>query len=880
MVNPIMPLPSRATRSPLEHRDGWPLAKLSIAILLALGHMQLGEADEQAVEFNTAFVSPDRQVDISRFEKTATLAAGTYRVDLYVNTLRVARKDIAFRAAGQGDATPCFDYATLLQMNVDALKLDPAVVNPNNSCIAISAVSPDASVSVDAGELRVDVSIPQVALLRQARGYVSPELWDDGIDAFKLGYNFNGYTAQAQQAGAQRDSSAFLGLDMGLNLGGWRLRSQESGRYDRRSSGTQWQRLTTTAEHDITPWKAQLAIGEKATEGRLFNSTPFTGASIASDDRMYPDSLNGYAPVVRGLANTQARVEVRQNGLLLYETTVAPGAFEINDLYATGYGGDLQVTIFEADGSRRQFSVPYAATPMLLRPGRDRWALTAGRLRRNDLDADQPYFGEATYQRGLNNWLTAYAGGQATTDDLYRSALGGVAVNTPLGALSLDLTQSQASLYRGADESGHSARLAYSRSFPQTGTDFALATYRYSSSGYLDLADAANLNQRMQQLGSGDPQAVGYARTKQRQTLTLNQSLGEQVGQLNISANRDRFWGDQPGSTTFSVGYGTRIQRASINLTASRTYTSQSSGQRNSRAGDNSDNWNAQRDYDSQLTLNLSMPLGGPSSRHAPTLTLSNSHDKQRGDSQNAGLYGSQGENNQFSYGLQASRADSGSTFAGNAGWQTPYANLGGSYSRSDQYQQASLSVSGGLIAHSGGVVLMPSQDISSPVGIVEAKGATGARVASSGEARVSSHGYAIAAGLTPYRNNDVTLDPEGTSMDVELQTTRVQTVPRAGAVVKLKFETEAGRAALITAHRADGTPLPFGTLVRDASGQAVGVVGQGSSVFVRGAEQGGQLTLSWGEGAERQCHIDYALPERTEQTSAQPFTTIEAQCR
>ncbi|MDN6859913.1 fimbria/pilus outer membrane usher protein [Pseudomonas sp. CAN2814] len=858
--------------APVTHPlAGCRLARLSLAILIALGHIPALWADDQWVEFSDAFTSADGQVDISRFEKNNPVMPGTYRVDLYVNGYRIARKDIEFRAVeGQANASACFDYATLTQMNVDVLKLDQARVNPSNACIDLADVSPEATASMDMGELRLDVSIPQAALVKQARGYVSPELWDEGINAFKLGYNFNGYTAQQRNAGAaeSRNSNAFLGLDMGLNLGGWRLRSQESASYDQQSGGTQWQRVTTTAEHDITAWKAQAVLGEKSTEGRLFNSTPFTGASIASDDRMYPDSLNGYAPVVRGMANTQARVEIRQNGMLLYETTVAPGPFEINDLYATGYGGDLEVTVYEADGTRREFSVPYAATPTLLRPGRSRWAVTTGRLRRDDLQETQPYFGEATYQRGINNWLTAYAGGQSTTDDLYRSALGGLAFNTPVGAVSLDITQSQANLYGGARESGHSTRLAYSRSFPEIGTDFALATFRYSSSGYLDLVDAASLDDLMRKAGTSNPDSVGYARSKQRQTLTLNQNLGERIGQLNITASRDRYWGEQPGSTTYSLGYNTRIKRASVGITASRTY--------------NTDDVSGQSGYDSQITLNLSIPLGGPSVRHPATLSLNSTHDRQNGNSQNAGINGSLGETNQYTYGVQASRSDSrdGTGFVGNAGWQSRYANLGAGYSQSDDYRQASVSATGGLVAYSGGVVLMPSQDIGSPIGLVEAKGATGARLSSSGEARIDGNGQAVAAGLMPYRQNDVTLDPEGTSMDVELQTTRVQTVPRAGAVVKLTFETESGRAVLITARRPNGEELPFGAAALDEEGHEVGTVGQGGNIFVRGAEQGGRLTLSWGEGPGRQCHLDYSLPERQDGDSEQPFTTLEAECK
>ena len=46
-----------------------------------------------------------------------------------------------------------------------------------------------------------------------------------------------------------------------------------------------------------------------------------------------PDSQRGYAPVVRGIAQTNARVRIEQNGSLIYETTVPPGEFAIDDIY-------------------------------------------------------------------------------------------------------------------------------------------------------------------------------------------------------------------------------------------------------------------------------------------------------------------------------------------------------------------------------------------------------------------------------------------------------------------------------------------------------------------------------------------------------------------
>ncbi|MDP1045118.1 fimbria/pilus outer membrane usher protein, partial [Klebsiella pneumoniae] len=50
-------------------------------------------------------------------------------------------------------------------------------------------------------------------------------------------------------------------------------------------------------------------------------------------------------------------VTVRQRGVLLDEVSVAPGPFVLNDLFATGYGGDLTVTVTEAAWLKRELRV-------------------------------------------------------------------------------------------------------------------------------------------------------------------------------------------------------------------------------------------------------------------------------------------------------------------------------------------------------------------------------------------------------------------------------------------------------------------------------------------------------------------------------------------
>lgn len=85
--------------------------------------------------------------------------------------------------------------------------------------------------------------------------------------------------------------------------------------------------------------------------------------------------------MIHGIARGTAQVTIKQNGYDIYNSTVPPGPFTINDIYAAGNSGDLQVTIKEADGSTQIFTVPYSSVPLLQREGHTRYSITAGEYR-------------------------------------------------------------------------------------------------------------------------------------------------------------------------------------------------------------------------------------------------------------------------------------------------------------------------------------------------------------------------------------------------------------------------------------------------------------------------------------------------------------------
>lgn len=811
------------------------------------------------VHFNPRFLHTGGQpVDVSRFSKSNVALPGRYNADVNVNGAWIGRFDVTLRATGNDgqSAQPCFDRDLLERIGVNLAKLTPeatARLAQADACVALPNLVDGASAEFDPDEQSLNIGVPQIAMNRGTRGYVDPRYWDDGITAARLGYNANVYrTSGVGQASTQ----AYLGVDAGLNIGAWRLR--HSGSFSQGTqSGAHYQGVQTVLQRAFAPLKSEFVIGDSFTDGLMFDSVGFRGVQLATDDRMFPDSQRGYAPIIHGIANSNAHVQIRQNGNLIYDTTVPPGPFEIDDLYPTGYGGDLEVTVTEADGSQRVSKVPFAAPVNSVREGVTRYSFTAGQYRNPSVDS-KPMLAQGTVQHGFSNLVTGYGGATAAED--YVAAVGGLALNTAVGGFGFDVTYASTRLQHQADQHGTSFRLSYSKLVAPTDTNISIGAYRYSSGGYLDLQDAmATLD--ADHHGLTDTNGV-VQRTRGRLELTVNQALPAGYGNLYISGSTQNYWGRGSRDTQFQFGYNNAYRNINYGISASRQLDP------------------VDHKWDNQVMLTLAVPLGH--SEHSPYVSVSTQHTSSGESNAQEMLTGTLGKDNALTYGLNSSQnvgANSNSTSAGaNASYQSPYARLSGNTSWSPTYTQNGASISGGLVAYSGGVAFTPS--IGETTAIVEAPDAKGARVTNGSGLEVDRWGHALVTSLTPYARNQVEIDPKGLPINVEMKSTSQQVAPTAGAIVKLKFDTEnKGRAVLLHLKSTDGKLVPFGSEVFDASGSSVGTVAQSGRVIVHGIKSDtGALSVKWGDQSGQACSVTYVLPKKDNSDDG-ALTAVDAVC-
>ncbi|MDK9604841.1 fimbrial biogenesis usher protein [Lelliottia wanjuensis] len=884
---------------------------LALALLIAVTPMS-SYADNY---FNPQFLSsdPEAVADLSHFENGNSQAPGTYRVDVYLNEKFIASKDVKFvdkkgltapasksnetsqpantagnisapAAVVKNDDTglqPCLTIKSLDLLGVKLSSFPELAKLPADACVDINAAIPSAGSRFDFEQQRLDISIPQAAMNNNARGYIPPEQWDNGIPAILLNYNFTGSNSKDSSNNTHNsNNSYFLSLNSGINVGPWRLRDFSTGSYtsggSHGESAHDWQHVSTYLQRAIIPVKGQLTVGDSYTPGDVFDSLSFRGVQLASDDNMLPDSLRGFAPTVRGIAKSNAQVTVKQNGYVIYQTYVSPGEFAIDDLYPTSSSGDLQVTVKEADGSSTSFTVPYSAVPILQREGLMKYALTAAKYRSSNGEQDDMNFAQGTLIYGLPRGFTVYGGSQFATN--YHSLALGAGVNMgDFGALSADVTGAKSTLADDSEHTGASYRLLYAKSLNSIGTNFQLMGYRYSTSGFYTLDETAYT--RMQgytvKTQDGDEEYTPdlssyynlYYSKRGKVQLNISQQLGD-YGSLFATGSQQSYWHTDKTDSLLQLGFNSVWN--DINYSLSYNYN-KSAGQPNS---------------DQMFALTFSVPLSkwlSPNRNMTDAgnnayATYSANTDTHGNTTQNAGVNGTLLEDHNLNYSVQQGYGNHGVGASGNANlnYQGGYgnANAGYNYSSNGDYQQVNYGVSGGVVGHAEGITF--SQPLGDTNVLIASPGADNVSVENSTGIKTDWRGYAVVPYATTYRQNRVALDTNSLDNNIEVEDGVATVVPTQGAMVKATFKAQVGVRVLLTLMR-NQKPVPFGAVVSLIEGSSTGMVGDDGQVYLAGMPLQGKLKVQWGEGTGDQCMVNYILPDNSVN---QAITRIKQVCQ
>lgn len=821
------------------------LVVLGVAQLLPTTVWAVEAAPANSVKFNTAFIQgSDQPPELTEFLRANSVLPGTYRVDIYVNRALSGRRDIVFASNPlNGRIEPCLNLEMLQAFGLDPDRLQPgSSPQTNQACFDLPGRVEFARVDYQPNALRLNISVPQAVMQRSARGYVPPDLWDEGEPVGFVNYAFNA----ARRSNQRQDSEQYyLSLRNGVNLGAWRLRNESSLVYGD-NQDYRFRSNRTYLQRDISSLHSQLTLGETFTDSQIFDSVRYRGVGLSSDDAMLPDSERTYAPVIRGIAETNASVEVRQNGYLLYSGNVSPGPFEINDIYPSGSNGDLQVTIIEADGRRRSFTQAYASLPIMVPAGAWRHSLALGQVDNANDDSATPSFASAALIYGVTERITGFGGLQVAQD--YQAGNLGGGVNTGLGALSADLTQSISDINHRSDV-GHSLRLRYANTLDVTSTTFAVAGYRYSTEQYRTLNDHVEAtSERLRRSFNG--------RAKDRLELNVTQALPEQSGSLSLTASEQRYWNETGKTRQFYLAYNAAWRTLNYSLSLESNRESGST---------------RQRDSDNRIALSLTMPLG--SSVSSSRISFNGVRDSSGEYNAQMGLNGQMLDDRSSFYSLQAGHdSSSGSFGSGKINTIRPYGRFEAGYSQGRDYDALSLGAAGSVLFHGGGINF--GQSLGETFALVQVPNVAGAGLSSFSNVETAGNGYAVLPYAQPYRINWISLDTRQLGADVELDNAVTQVVPRRGAMPVVRFNAATGRRVQFELVQADGSRVPLGASVEDADGKVLAIVDPTGRALVLSEQDMGELRVSW---ADQSCRAAFTLPEKDPSRS---YERIKVMCQ
>lgn len=755
---------------------------------------------------------------------------GTYPVEVILNGHKISTEAIRFVEC-EAKLCPQVTLAMLKKWGIAPAPFVSKNAVDEDFLLALhfEQAIPGSSVTLSTNVNKLILAVPQKYLLDDNANFLASVV-EESIPTLFLSYYYNGL--RNESADDSSNDQHFISLNNGANFGKWRLR-QSANLVKSSQTGMSWQPVQTYVGRDILSLMSRLMMGQTTTTGRVFDSFSFKGLSLSTIDEMLPDSQRNFAPVIKGIALSQATIEIRQEGNLIYQKSVPAGSFVLTDVVPNNSSGDLEVTVRESTGEVRKFIQPFATQPKMVRQGQLRYALSSGRYDKGNATGDKEIFLQAEGLYGVDNTVSVFSGVIASSS--YQSGIAGLGFNLgDFGGISLEIDTSRNKESEWLkSSSGYASKINYSKFFGLSGTSLQASYTQSFDRGYFTYADY----QARHELNQSSTNFPGNF--KRQWQAGLNQDL-DNFGSLSLNYSSQYSWDNTYNNKTLNASYNVNWKGISAGVSYSQ-----------------SDITSTTRYKDNVLALNVVIPfssLWGPSSQ----ARINHSYITSRsGLAQNqTTVSGSLLRDNNLNYSLSQVWAQDQHGQAARVQYDGGSGSVNAAYSRnSSGYSQSSLGSSGSVVFHPGGVTLGQSISPKEPFAIVSAPGAGNVSVTTKSGVKTDSRGYAIVPALTAYRQNNIGIDPTTASDTTSLTSTQMQSTPGFGTAVAAKFGTHIGHKAWVhILYR--NLPLSLGTELYGKNG-ASGIVDDKGYAWITGLADGDQLSANV-DGTQCRIRIHY----------------------
>lgn len=772
--------------------------RLSILTLLMFSNFGVDAANDS--KLNLDFIQGGARNNVPAIlEGYQKYPPGKYLVTIYFNRERLGQQILDISEKDNNNLCLSEEWITTASL---PLRMDKFVdyKNRDRQCYEIGHF-PDAQVDFDYSTQALKFSIPQIAV----RDKLSTDNWDYGIPGFRLSYNGN-----ASKTATQKEH-LYGYFDLNANMGRWVLSGVTSG-FTGQGFTTQEATLSTA----IAPVRGTFLLGKSQIATTTLPNFSFYGVAMRSDRNMTPWAQRGYAPVISGVASSNARITVRQNGYILSSQIVPPGAYSLNNVRPSG-NGELVVTVEEENGATTVRRFPVTTLPTLLRAGDFNYNVVTGR--RTDSVGNNQLSGIFTLLDGDYGFEPVTLNATSVLHNKYQSAGLGLTKDLGMiGAISTNVNLSRSSFNQNMTRpretyNGISAMLLYAKGLGEN-TNLQLLGYRYTGKNYVDFSNF-------------EPNREFIDDKKQhRYEAIVTQNID---GGFLSASGWTQTYRDHGRDSGINLSYSTTVKQVSLSVNASYG------------------KYHAIEQNDYSTSLNISIPLSTFSRPHYSSSSIT--YARGNGALFNTGVSGSL--NDQVNYSLSTGVNKHTTSASAYAGIAFDPVQTGMSISQNNNKTSMSVSAAGSVVGTRPTGLLFARQQ-NTTLAVVNLQDIEGVRF--NGSAPTNSKGN-TALNLTPYTNNDIRINTENLPDNIELMNSVYSIVPTERAIVYRDFKYTDVKRYVLRVVDANGQPLIAGSQAKTEQGIEAGFVANGGILLMSTLSEPKTITVRQQNG--QMCHFD-----------------------
>ncbi|MHA0273279.1 fimbrial biogenesis usher protein [Enterobacter ludwigii] len=747
------------------------------------------------------------------FSDAPKFMPGRHRVELTINGQARNRVTARFGSKGELCADSDFLHSAGLVIPDEIAKGD----ENSYDCHDYLQAFPSTIVSPLPGQGALELIVPQEALA--AEGVALGGAYQTGGTAALL--NYSAFTSQNRYAGTTSSYSQ-LSLEEGLNMHDWLLRSRQM--VSQNDTKSTVDNLYTYVQHTFVHQNMLMQAGQINITNTLFSGTAINGVQMIPENALRENSGSGVS--VSGIAQMpQARVEIRQSGIIVFSTLVPAGPFTLNNIPITQVNTSLDVTVRETDGSESHFIIPAEAVQGNQLGGPQGLSVAVGQTRDISTQYDEPWLLTASDGWRITPWMNASAGLMAA--QRYAALASGADVVPFTGMLLSGIIKVADDQY--GNNQGQSSSLSVNYS-PGYNVNLTASAAHYTT-GYRELQDTLQTD------------SIQYAG---QYSTTIGWS-SEYLGRFSFGYSRSKGTKGQQDSSYLNASWGRSFGRGNISVNWQSMLNESDDSHRISNRGD-------------LLYVKFSIPLGQQQI---------STYMRKRGDLQSVGMQTGGILGAETSYSLTAERELKERENSFNAGLNTnlryTQLSLGAGTSGADS-RNYSATLSGGMVAGGGGVTFSPNE-IKDTFALVKMNDdISGVQISTpSGDVWTDRWGRAVVSSLPAYRNARVEINTGTLPGNVDVNNGVSMIMAGHGAVSTIDFDVVKVRRAMIKFTTPGGQRIQKGASALDEQGNYIATVVEDGVLFLNDAEQQPRLFIVSDTGI-RQCEIIYRMNDEPEE--------------